>query len=202
MFSIDKRKRDHNNFESNSRQLKKKKYNQKTKKLYEQYLNKFKLLLNLEEENIKGGNIKHVLLEHCTTGDYRLHIKYKENMEKDLCEYCNCYRTCEHNLIIEEYIDHSDDEESEYENSEILKIGNFCIEKIIVLKKLSNLVYKMKSLEENKQEMSDIDSYSFDYGQLIADYIYTSDNYVEVCNQIKSKCSHNVKSTNAINDII
>lgn len=196
-------KRKPSNLENFENEMKKQKYNDKT---YKNYLDDFKFLLNLNEDNIKGGEIKHILLENAECDNYRFHIKYFKTTKKNECKFCDSLRQCDHVLIIEEYISKTNEEyeygeESEYENSERMKIGNFCVEKIILLKELSNIIYKMKKIELSIDYFTN-EIKQYDFGQMIADYIFNIKQYFELCDNITHKSIKIIASGNVKNVVV
>ena len=80
-----------------------------------------------------------------------------------------------------------DGEESDYETTDPVKIGNHCIKKIIILKKVSNTLYKIKMLEASCDYKTNQDK-QFDVMQLIADVHFLFDELKNLAKTIKEKC--------------
>jgi hypothetical protein len=148
----------------------------------------------------KDNDIIQIIMEHAHTGDYRFHIKEgksktntKSNLKiKSKCEHCGYLRFCDYTLMIEEYIaktdeEYDDGEESDYETTDPVKIGNHCIKKIIILKKVSNTLYKIKMLEDSRDYKTNKDK-QFDVMQLIADVHFLFDELKNLAKTIKEKC--------------
>ena len=162
---------------------------------FKHYLSKFDKEF-LDKEN----DIIQIIIEHAHTGDYRFHIKEgkvqtdtKSSLKiKSKCEHCGYLRFCDNTLMIEEYIaktneEYDDGEESDYETTDPVKIGNHCIKKIIILKKVSNTLYKIKMLEVSRDYKTNQDK-QFDVMQLIADVHFLFDELKNLAKTIKEKC--------------
>ena len=212
---IQKRKLDECNqqdtiINDNSKKVKKGKQNQLDKKInyvpvWRRYLDNFKDILNLEYNS--HNEIFWYLLQNAKDDSFRFNIKYEATFTKRVCNYCGLNRKCDHILIVSEreYYFTDDDEfiekEGEYEIVNKFNIGNYCIEKIIILKEISNLIYKMKYLEE-EEDFSSNEFKEYDLCQLIADYDYNVQELEKTKIQIAKKCTNKEVSSNNYDVIV